>query len=538
MSGVYGVGPAGRFIRDAIAGRDSVDIVVVGDSNSGFNGGYSRAWNAEMVAAGASLYGSGIFPSAQGGSTGAAIGSHTNVGIAAFPGRYSGQSSGVAWLTAGSAESISEIDDIWNKNAGGFRPYSGSGTGDYGVDWMYYGTGSNDTTTNFSIEVQAACPTPPSENWIARVGYATFDTGSGSFVNRWTIDASPYTTLAAQEFRSSVSELGYKVAETEIGADPSRTGDIKATRYNGGGSGGTLYPKTVTAPAGFLFESVYVRKKGFAVTQIQNYGGATTTTLVDGITGAGGTLRTYLREIRDRQLLAGGSGRVVIWLNSGVNGGPAVASDWTDGASDLRDACKAAWAENGFEPTDLAFLFSVSHPTASPDTMSTTRTAAKAWVVGKSDSTFIDLEEMVGFTYLDDNSLYDLAGNQHLLETGYQAVVEFIIQNVTQDASAYRYAPIFCNEVTVPTSTPMTAYTGATFSGPCVVEISARNSSSNAAVDVYMNNDSAITTRSFVESSFQPFRVAVDDLSELYFQGVSVETIVTIVAYPINGIVP
>ena len=57
IKGVHGVGSAGRFLRDAIAGRETVDIVVCGDSNSGFNGGYSRAWNARMVAAGAALYG-------------------------------------------------------------------------------------------------------------------------------------------------------------------------------------------------------------------------------------------------------------------------------------------------------------------------------------------------------------------------------------------------------------------------------------------------------------------------------------------------
>jgi hypothetical protein len=538
IKGVHGVGSAGRFLRDAIAGIETVDIVVCGDSNSGFNGGYSRAWNARMVAAGAALYGTGIYPAAQGGSVGAAIGSHTTVGIAAFPGRYTGQTSGVAFLSAGSAEAIAAIDGLWNKNSGAMRPYSGSGTGDYGVDWMYYGSGTNDTTTNFSIEIQAACPTPPAENWIARTGFATFDSGSGYFVNRWTIDASPYTTLAAEKFVTNRSVVGYAVAETEIGANPARTGDIKCSPYNAGGSGGTLFPDSVSAPAGFLFFSAYVRKRGFAVTQIQNYGGATTTTLVDGITGAGGTLRTYLREIRERQLLTGGNPRVIIWLNSGVNGGPAIASNWTDGASDLRDAARAAWASLGYEPTDLAFLFSVSHPKIDPDDMAATRAAAKAWVIDKPDTIVVDLDEMAGYDYLNDNSYFDAGGNQHLTEAGYSAVVDLIIANATEDPMAYRYAPIFCDQQTVPNTTPMTQYTGAPFAGPCIAEISARSASSNAAVDVYVNVEDTITKRFYIESTFKPFRLAVDDLSSLYFQGVSASTIVSIVAYPAGKVVP
>ena len=328
------------------------------------------------------------------------------------------------------------------------------------------------------------------------------------------------------------------MAETEIGANPARTGDIKCSPYNAGGSGGTLFPDSVSAPAGFLFFSAYVRKRGFAVTQIQNYGGATTTTLVDGITGAGGTLRTYLREIRERQLLTGGNPRVVIWLNSGVNGGPAVASNWTDGASDLRDAARAAWASLGYEPTDLAFLFSVSHPKIDPDDMAATRAAAKAWVIDKPDTIVVDLDEMAGYDYLNDNSYFDVGGNQHLTEAGYSAVVDLIIANATEDPMAYRYAPIFCDQQTVPNTTPMTQYTGAPFAGPCIAEISARSASSNAAVDVYVNVEDTITKRFYIESSFKPFRLAVDDLSSLYFQGVSASTIVSIVAYPAGKVVP
>ena len=81
ISGVYGVGRAGEFIRDCIAGRNSVDVVVCGDSNSGFNGGYGKGWDAAMVAAGAAIYGTGIIPCAS-GSTGVSIVAYDSVGFA------------------------------------------------------------------------------------------------------------------------------------------------------------------------------------------------------------------------------------------------------------------------------------------------------------------------------------------------------------------------------------------------------------------------------------------------------------------------
>ncbi len=535
IRGVYGVGTAGAFIRDCIAGRDSVDIIVVGDSNSGFNGGYGKGWNAGMIAAGAPLYGTGIVPCAS-GSTGASIAAYDSVGFAVYNGRYTGQSGGSAFLADGSSLGVTEIDDQWNGGGGEFRPFAQA------AKWMSYDDqgGNPDVVNGVGIDVKTTCSVPPSENWIHRVGSVTYDSGDGYWVGRWVAAASPYTTVAARQIQTDVNlhRIDIVLNEIEIGADPARNYDIRAARYTDGNTGGLLDGFTMAEPAGFVFESVYVKRRGFAVTQIQHYSGGTTTQIADGVEDAGQTIATYLREIRNRQLLAGGTGRVVVWLNSGVNGGPAVASNWTDGADTLRDDIREAWASLGFEPRDLQFLFSVTHPTASSDTMSATRAAAKTWVDGKDDTVFVDLAEMVGYTYLNANALYDAGGNTHLKEAGYTEVVEQIVENITADRTATRLTPFFCTEVTVGSALPMTQYTTSGFAGPCVAEISARLDSNNAVTDFYLNTATSSTTRLFVEASFKPFRIAVDDLSDLYFQGISADTVITVIAYPINGIVP
>jgi hypothetical protein len=100
------------------------------------------------------------------------------------------------------------------------------------------------------------------------------------------------------------------------------------------------------------------------------------------------------------------------------------------------------------------------------------------------------------------------------------------------------YAPIFNEEQTVGAASPMTQYTGGVHTGPCVALISGRLASNNASIDFYMNNASSTTTRMFVEASFQPFKVVVDDLSDLYFQGISADTVITVIAYPMNTVVP
>jgi hypothetical protein len=74
---------------------------------------------------------------------------------------------------------------------------------------------------------------------------------------------------------------------------------------------------------------------------------------------------------------------------------------------------------------------------------------------------------------------------------------------------------------------------GATYAtGPVIAVVS-------AVVDFYLNyDDDAITNRFFVESSGQPFRIIVDDLSKLHVAAVSGTVNLFIHTYPINAVVP
>jgi hypothetical protein len=519
--GVYGIGSAGDYLRECVRGINSLDIVIVGDSNSGYNGGYGNGWNEAMVAAGAPLYGTGIIACAY-GSTGASITTWNNIGITVANGRYAGQSGGSAFLLAGSSEGISEIDDRWNNGGGGLKPYN------VALDWMSYSDqgGNPDVTQGRGISILTTCSVPPSANWISRVGSVAYDSGDGYWVSRWIAEASPYTTLAARRIPTDphLNRIDIVVQELELGEDPSRNFNVRAARYTDGNSGGLLDGFTMSEPAGFVFESVYVRRKGFAVTQLQRYSGATTSTLADGVAASGATVVTHLREIRERQIAAGGRGRVLVWLNAGINGGPAVASDWTDGAETLRDDMRAAWSSLGYEPSDLQFLFSVTHPDAALDSMAATRTAAQSWVDGKDDTVFVDLAEMVGYDYLNDNALYDALGNAHLTSAGYVDVVGQIINNITE--------PTVFKDLTIHNykSTGGTAWVAANNlpAEPGVLIVSASSDfqfgySDTEPVNNYLHVES---------NGKMPLVVSVEDMSKVWFKTPSGGNAVTCMSYP------
>ncbi len=63
VGGVYGSSVAGTFVRDAVNGTDSVDFVVIGDSNAMFT---SVGWSGGIIRAlhnrGATMYATAIYP--------------------------------------------------------------------------------------------------------------------------------------------------------------------------------------------------------------------------------------------------------------------------------------------------------------------------------------------------------------------------------------------------------------------------------------------------------------------------------------------
>lgn len=183
--------------------------------------------------------------------------------------------------------------------------------------------------------------------------------------------------------------------------------------------GGSPWNRHVKGPIAIYAESVHNNSKGWAITPMIQLSGFTTEGVVNeivsfGSTGAAGfnnsAFKTVLQEARERQIEAGGSGNVIAWLNTGINdvgqsSESLAAQVYPIQLKRMVLFYKRAWDELGYPENELAFMISVTHPTAMNDTnqdslrvvgknyANTGYDAAKVYDP-YSNVTFIDINEL------------------------------------------------------------------------------------------------------------------------------------------------
>lgn len=422
QAGAYGSTMADQFVKDVIAGKDSLDVVVISDSNGAYssNGGMLYAWEKGLLDAGAAAYATGIFPC--GGATATVnqpAGKYSALAIEANQALIGTAQGGSASVSLGSAQtSLTAINNAWNGGSSGFKPAGPV------LDWAYIASGTTFQSSQY-VQLGATSSLGVTNELTYRVGYATFTTGSGSF-KAGVFNQTDGAWISGTSYNTTGTS-GYSIASHTLAANSGRSGKAirftKTDAFYGQGS--------VIGPVGFLFESVSRNVKGFAVTGMGVYSGGTTTQISDGMVASGDTTTTYLRELRERQILQGGSGRVLVFTYTGVNDvGAGNLSAWATKTNAMISHFQTKWTALGYPSSDLAFVVAVTHTQAAADT-----TLAAGRVLGKSEVSFgasnqvsfIDMNEMAPYTYLNTNSFYDAGGNSHLTLTGYAAVGALIV---------------------------------------------------------------------------------------------------------------
>jgi hypothetical protein len=425
-SGIYGSTRAADFLDDVIDGKDSLDVIVIGDSNTGFSTSGTAGWvyglEYALRTAGANAYGTGVFPTAYSVATNTVEGRVSDLNVDAYQNRSAGQSGGSAFVTLGSASGITAITDMMNWGQGKFRPYGpDASTANGGVDWAYTASGTNQQNSLF-IELKSNSSLGVTSQFKYRIVYVTFNSGSGSF----KLIAHQGTTgsiIAGNRISTNTGSVGYGVATLNVPADPARAGTY--VRFCRAGGNYTSLDHGIYGPCGFLLESVYKNIKGFAVTSLGYYGGGWSGPIKDGLINCGDTLTTYLREMRQRQIDAGGSGRVLVFWHSGANDGTGI-SDWHNNASAGMQAIRNKWKQLNYPEHDLCFVAMVSHPKANPDDMATGRALSKNLTSQSptNDVTVLDFTEMnLGFQDLTGLGAYAPSGTTHLTNDGYKDVM-------------------------------------------------------------------------------------------------------------------
>ena len=445
--GIYGSTLASSFFKDAVNGADSLDVVTIGDSNAGYSyggfggggGGWTRGMLRGLNNAGASTYGSGMAPIMHTGATTTTqiVKEDDGSTITTILGYAKNTEAANGNLLRGGASGPAAITAI-AVPATTLLPY-GLTNFDYG--WVAASTNYRSFgQLNFTYP-GGLSPSPALPSWCAvgtalkyRMVYSRTATSGGTInptIYKVTDSGATYTSLATQ----SVST--YNAAGTDIQAN-----DLSFTMPSASPAAaiivGWAYIGYTYGPAGALLDSIYKVAKGISVHNLHYGSGQTSTTIATAISGCNASktfLENYFKQIVDRQIAAGGTGRVLVQINCGINdsGGPP-ASTITDAFSSMVTALQTAWAAAGYTSKNLGFLCSVSHPLTvnTEGTLPLYRTAANAWANTLENVTVVDLSQIYTAAQMTAGGYYAGSGSAeaHLTQSGYYAFGQQIVSKI------------------------------------------------------------------------------------------------------------
>jgi len=160
--------------------------------------------------------------------------------------------------------------------------------------------------------------------------------------------------------------------------------------------------------------SFYRKTKGWSVHSHAYLGGFSSDAIASVIKNNVPTtlLQTYLQEMRERQIVAGGTGRVLIMFEFGVNATtsnqPETPSKWTQAALDIWNTYSAAWIGLGYPASDLACVGWVSHQIDAADNSSlgssgnmiAVRAAANQLALANPSMTIVDIKKLLNYNQL------------------------------------------------------------------------------------------------------------------------------------------
>lgn len=451
VAGVSGTALVADWIRAAINKTGSLDCLWIGDSNTGFNGwGWADGWQHGLCQNGAPMYGSMIWVP---WNSQANLGYRSNV----FSSFSQNTATGVVAGTGGTSGASATLQATFGVGTGSLTIQGTAGTPPDFVDVPGARTAQSETAlwlfmrniqtgSAAAIDATYAEPMPIgfNEALIFRAQVNLRSGGTAKFTSRFanlsngglgalgnptqsttTVSASTdswdtYThTLAADSTRfvypatNSAGQFGVKVA------------------IDGSGVGLT---NAVAQGTSVGLCSVYRAIKGTASSIMEYRGSATLTQLATDINQAKtGFCTTLLKETRERQIAAGGSGRVLICIQGGVNSGdwsPSNPAAAITAVESIKTDIKSAWANLGYSDKELLFMFMVSHPIDANDaSLSVLRNYAENYYATSQDTMFINLNSLFPFETIRDNNLYDNLGNAHLDEAtrGYELISTRII---------------------------------------------------------------------------------------------------------------
>jgi len=426
VQNIYGSTKTSRFLKDLADGTNSIDFVIVGDSNTGSAAagmwGYHNGLSQTLHDKGYTCYATPVYPSMTDQTANATAGGWRSgcdlyVATATLKsGNVSGQSTPYAiWSPVGFMTNPGNYPNVYVR-------YGANTTNSYGPwtdSWAYLEAGSSTYFNSFGVGITPDHPLAQAGITLYyRIRYGKFSNASatnGGFcpmaLKGSGSAASAGTELTARRFVSTQTQGGetegsYFVDEATTWTTATHT-SYRGTWSFTSPSGGTKGPVAIHT------HSIYAKRKGWSVTSLCYMGGFSSGGIADIMDGVKTTsLRYHLRELRERQIAAGGSGRVVIMAQSGVNQYADTSGEtptkWVDGHKKIWNAFKEAWTYWGYSLDDLAIVSWCSHPINSADTSSSgttgnmiaVRAAANEMAKANPDMTVVDVKQLMNYNQL------------------------------------------------------------------------------------------------------------------------------------------
>jgi len=440
VNGFAGSSRAQVLFKDTDADRDSLDVITIGDSNTGFveTTGWGYGYHTGIYKAfslRATEYSSPLMP-AMLGTTGSAGHSGNMFGIGLQP-LWSADKDAGASGSVGPIRSLVVASSIPDANAQAVTSYLGMDTtnlpASFGYTWQSSFVAGGNTYTNSGANKQVIVVNTTAQLYSSgasmqyRVMFARVNAAGGQFkLGMWSNFSATFSA-----YKSTNSGGGTDVTtETYNFTAP-------ALAYRCGWDGiaqGTS--NHVVGPAPVLAHSIArLNVKGFAFNNLMYDSGKTTAQIADRVEQMDRLLDEYLREMRNRQIACGGSGNVVVKVFSGINGTETPTS-YVNNAQRIVNRISARWFAIGGNTTKLAFVFVPTHPIVNNiNGWNTSRTAivnaANSWAATQPGVCVFDINAYYTASAINTNGWYSTATTQaHLKEAGYDAVGTALITNI------------------------------------------------------------------------------------------------------------
>jgi hypothetical protein len=465
---LYGSKQTCGMVRDAIIGANSLDVVTIGDSNTtytsggagngGSGGGWLRGFARALQTYGASVYGSQWTPCMASciptssvvlnkivdddGKTRNPFGFYQNIQKSGNANILDGASVGPTGITA----AITPAQNLFPYGLSEGSTYTQQG---WNYAWIAAATTSQTFQQSNATEPGGTQPTVdyPVPSWLGfntaglrqRTVYATTSTSGGSIKPTWykvTFPGAAYTQLGQGNI-STYNASGVTIAASDVPFTMSGSDDAQIWGWN--------YIGITTGPAAAWMESAYRQQIGISAHSLHGHPGGTSTQIATAIAGCntGKTfLENYLTQVYNRQTAGStATGRVLVLVNFGINGGGDTAATWTTNATSVVDTITAAWLNAGLPINQLGFLCMVTHAlntfgASTENNLILARAAANAWAASKTNVVVADLSQIYSGAQMTANGYYMGTGSNeaHLKQAGYLALSNEIVRRMAASA--------------------------------------------------------------------------------------------------------